>query len=163
MCSGKDDTALPVPGFPIRTSPDLRLFGDYPELFAACHVLLRLLPPRHPPYALSILIREDLYTTLCSFQGASGSRHIYLFRTACPRADPLETKFKVLVPVAPFLHATLNFLIFLVALFVPLEEPANQDSNRCYKPYPGSVPRNLADPYKGYGPDTRPRQHHQQR
>ena len=75
MCSGKDDTALPVPGFPIRTPPDLRLFGDYPELFAACHVLLRLLPPMHPPHALIILIREDL-STLCSFQGASESRHV---------------------------------------------------------------------------------------
>ena len=65
MCSDKDDTALPVPGFPIRTPPDLRLLGDYPEIFAAFRVLLRLLPPRHPPYALSILVREDLlYNTV---------------------------------------------------------------------------------------------------
>ena len=74
MCSGKNDTALPVPGFPIRTPPDLRLFGDYPELFAACRVLLRLLPPRHPPCALSILAVKT-FATLCSFQSASGSRH----------------------------------------------------------------------------------------
>ena len=74
MCSGKDDTALPVPGFPIRTSPDLRLFGDYPELFAACHVLPRLLSPRHPPHAL-IILAVKTFATLCSFQGASGSRH----------------------------------------------------------------------------------------
>ena len=74
MCSDKDDTALPVPGFPIRISPDLRLFGDYPELFAACHVLPRLLPPRHPPHALTILVVKT-FATLCSFQGASESRH----------------------------------------------------------------------------------------
>ena len=28
---------------------------SYPQLFAACHVLLRLPVPRHPPYALSFL------------------------------------------------------------------------------------------------------------
>jgi hypothetical protein len=28
---------------------------DSPQLFAACHVLLRLWMPRHPPYALSSL------------------------------------------------------------------------------------------------------------
>ena len=39
-------------GFPIRTSPDQRLFATSPKLFAGYHVLLRLLPPRHPPYAL---------------------------------------------------------------------------------------------------------------
>ncbi len=42
-------------GFPIRTSPDQSLFGDSPELIAACRVLLRLCTPRHPPYTLSSL------------------------------------------------------------------------------------------------------------
>ena len=28
---------------------------SFPQLIAACHVLLRLLVPRHPPYALSCL------------------------------------------------------------------------------------------------------------
>ena len=31
-----------------------------PQLFAACHVLLRLPVPRHPPYALSNLTNQDL-------------------------------------------------------------------------------------------------------
>ena len=45
-----------APGFPIRTSPDQRSVGNYPELFAATHVLLRLSAPRHPPHALSSLL-----------------------------------------------------------------------------------------------------------
>jgi hypothetical protein len=43
------------PGFPIRTSPDQSLVVDSPELIADFHVLHRLLPPRHPPYALNRL------------------------------------------------------------------------------------------------------------
>jgi hypothetical protein len=31
------------------------MFGSYPGLIAACHVLRRLLAPRHPPYALNNL------------------------------------------------------------------------------------------------------------
>ncbi len=42
-------------GFPIRTSPDQCLFASSPKLFAGSYVLHRLLPPRHPPYALSYL------------------------------------------------------------------------------------------------------------
>jgi hypothetical protein len=45
-----------VNGFPIRKSPDRSLFDGYPKLIAANHVLHRLLPPRHPPYALINLI-----------------------------------------------------------------------------------------------------------
>lgn len=43
-------------GFPIRKSPDQSLFDGSPKLIAANHVLLRLLSPRHPPYALINLI-----------------------------------------------------------------------------------------------------------
>ena len=39
-------------GFPIRKSPDQSLFVSSPKLIADYHVLHRLLPPRHPPYAL---------------------------------------------------------------------------------------------------------------
>ena len=42
-------------GSPIRTSPDQSLFADSPRLIADYHVLHRLLPPRHPPYALTRL------------------------------------------------------------------------------------------------------------
>ncbi len=43
-------------GFPIRTSPDQRLVGNSPKLFAATHVLHRLSAHRHPPHALSSLL-----------------------------------------------------------------------------------------------------------
>ena len=42
-------------GFPIRTSSGITLVVSFPRLFADFHVLHRLLPPRHPPYALSHL------------------------------------------------------------------------------------------------------------
>jgi hypothetical protein len=57
MGSGVGTGALPPVGFPIRKSPDQSLLGGYPELIAACHVLLRLLTPRHSPYALSSLAK----------------------------------------------------------------------------------------------------------
>ena len=39
-------------GFPIRTPADLTPICGSPQLFAAYRVLLRLLTPRHSPYAL---------------------------------------------------------------------------------------------------------------
>src|SRR4051794_8369370 len=55
MNSGRGNAALPALGFPIRESTGQSLFGDSPWLFAAVHALHRLLVPRHPPYALTIL------------------------------------------------------------------------------------------------------------
>jgi hypothetical protein len=55
MYSVWDDPVLPGPGCPIGISPDQSLLSGSPKLFAASHVLLRLLAPRHPPYALSSL------------------------------------------------------------------------------------------------------------
>ena len=55
MYSVWDDPVLPGPGCPIRISPAQSLLSGSPKLFAASHALLRLLAPRHPPYALSSL------------------------------------------------------------------------------------------------------------
>src|SRR3954452_8280165 len=55
MCSTRDSAALPALGFPIRESPDQWLLNAYPGLIAVVHALLRLLVPRHPPCALTIL------------------------------------------------------------------------------------------------------------
>src|SRR5688500_11597214 len=55
MCSAGDDAALPAPGLPIRESAGQRLFSASPRLIAAVHALHRLLVPRHPPLALTIL------------------------------------------------------------------------------------------------------------
>ena len=90
MCSTRNNTALPVLGFPIGASAGQRLFSASPRLIAAVHALHRLLVPRHPPCALTILtvikllihLRESesgdrshhlgdtrLHWLLCSFQG----------------------------------------------------------------------------------------------
>ena len=45
-------------GFPIRKSPDITPVCGSPKLIAACHVLHRLILPRHPPCALSSLTIE---------------------------------------------------------------------------------------------------------
>src|SRR5579875_2258484 len=55
MCSARDNAALPTLGFPIRASAGHWLFSASPRLIAAVHALLRLLVPRHPPCALTIL------------------------------------------------------------------------------------------------------------
>jgi hypothetical protein len=81
MYSALNGAALPAPGFPIRKSADQRLFSAFPRLIAAVHVLLRLLVPRHPPHALSILTvslgpraeahgRAITRWPLCSFQAS---------------------------------------------------------------------------------------------
>src|SRR5580692_13036836 len=55
MCSAGDNAALPALGFPIRESAGHRPFSASPRLIAAVHALHRLLVPRHPPCALTIL------------------------------------------------------------------------------------------------------------
>ena len=52
MNSLYDDWAWPQPDFSIRTSADIFRACQSPQLFAAYHVLHRLLMPRHPPCAL---------------------------------------------------------------------------------------------------------------
>ena len=49
--------------FPHSDTCGSLLICSSPQLFAACHVLLRRLMPRHPPYALSSLISRS---PLCS-------------------------------------------------------------------------------------------------
>ena len=66
MYSPPDDAALPAPGFPIRRSAGQRLFSASPRLIAAVHVLHRLLVPRHPPCALTILTVSTLARTQMS-------------------------------------------------------------------------------------------------
>ena len=51
------DNTCPATGeFPHSDICGSRLICSSPQLFAACHVLLRRLVPRHPPYALRSLI-----------------------------------------------------------------------------------------------------------
>jgi hypothetical protein len=59
MDSGRGTRALPRVGFPIRTSRGQWMVSSSPGLFAAAHVLHRLLAPRHPPCALVLLIMKN--------------------------------------------------------------------------------------------------------
>src|SRR5207302_4946783 len=62
---GTRPSALPLVGFPIRKSRGQRLVSTSPGLIAAAHVLHRLLAPRHPPCALSLLIvKNTLYAAM---------------------------------------------------------------------------------------------------
>ena len=80
MNSSQAAAVLPAAGFPIRISTDQSLVGSSPWLFAATHVLRRLLEPRHPPHALSSLV------TLNS--GLPSSRS-----DDCPRSRPRPKPF----------------------------------------------------------------------
>ena len=53
---------ITIAGFPHSDICGSMFICNSPQLFAACHVLLRRLVPRHPPYALSSLI---LFLSLC--------------------------------------------------------------------------------------------------
>ena len=71
------DTAETV-GFPIRKCPDQSLLSSSPNHIAACHVLHRLLVPRHPPNALSsLLLRLTPYlkVTRTKFKALSKQRY----------------------------------------------------------------------------------------
>src|SRR5436190_13661327 len=82
MYSALGDAALPAPGFPIRRSTGQRLFSASPWLIAAVHVLLRLLVPRHPPCALTIL------TVSCSWaQTPPRARLLIYLIYASPRCQ----------------------------------------------------------------------------
>src|SRR4029078_5517649 len=90
MYSLTNDAALPAPGFPIRRSAGQRLFSASPRLIAAVHVLLRLLVPRHPPCALTIL-------TVSSFRAREHGR-------CCtpPRANARTAQIPFFWPLCSF-------------------------------------------------------------
>src|SRR5512145_2215837 len=87
MDSPQDTAALPVVGFPIRTSTDQSLVGGSPWLIAATHVLLRLVEPRHPPHALSSLVTLNSGLPSKSSSGATFKVEIQTFGVT----DPIET------------------------------------------------------------------------
>ena len=68
-------------GSPIRKSTDIADICSSPWLIAACHVLLRLLMPRHSPCALSSLTASSqaLYRSSPRSRGASLAPLLLLF------------------------------------------------------------------------------------
>ncbi len=87
MDSPQDATALPVAGFPIRTSTDQSLVSGSPWLIAATHVLRRLLEPRHPPHALSSLVTRNSGLPSRSSSGAEFEVEIQTLRRFGARED----------------------------------------------------------------------------
>ena len=74
LCIQRAVTRVHLAGFPHSEILGSKPACGSPRLIAACHVLLRLLAPRHPPRALRILTIEHTYMPLCSFQGTSLTR-----------------------------------------------------------------------------------------
>ena len=63
-------------GLPHSDIPGSKLAYSSPRLFAVSHVLLRLLVPRYPPYALSILIFCFPQISLLYYMQFSMSNHL---------------------------------------------------------------------------------------
>src|SRR5688500_13002888 len=98
MDSGTGTRALPRVGFPIRTSRDHRMVSSSPGLFAAAHVLLRLLAPRHPPCALILLIRKN--TCVAAMEFSRCTRTHAPAQQRPPRQRPGLSKLNSVRPAA---------------------------------------------------------------
>ena len=95
MYSDRDNAALPALGFPIRRSTGQRLLNAYPWLIAVVHVLHRLLMPRHPPCALTILTviqknSEDITPSELGDLPTPGANPRRLFGQLCSFQGPTE-------------------------------------------------------------------------
>ena len=93
MDSSQDSAELPTEGFPIRTSTDRSLVGGSPWLFAATHVLHRLLEPRHPPHTLSSLVTLNSGLPSQSSSGAVFEAEIQTLRRFGSRETSLCDAF----------------------------------------------------------------------
>ena len=70
-------------GFPHSEIPGSKPACGSPRLIAACHVLHRLLAPRHSPYALSSLTKCSLHlTALCVVKKTTDCRIFSCQKTA---------------------------------------------------------------------------------
>ena len=65
LCIQRTVTRVHLVGFPHSDIPGSKPACGSPRLIAACHVLHRLLAPRHPPYALSSLIIKLTQSVFC--------------------------------------------------------------------------------------------------
>src|SRR6202035_2922223 len=94
MCSARGNAALPALGFPIRASAGHRPFSASPRLIAAVHALHRLLVPRHPPCALTIL------TVIVVFRERNTIGEIVRFLQA--RAVKLSPRYPITLATVQF-------------------------------------------------------------
>ncbi len=91
----------------IRISAVQSSFASSPQLFAACHVLLRRLVPRHPPYALCSLIIFSFFSLSIAV--------FYVKNTSFPAS--ISSKLSCLLPSPRFL-CILLLLLFRQSLVV---------------------------------------------
>ena len=63
-------TGLQPAGLPHSDILGSKPICGYPKLFAACHVLLRLREPRHPPHALGYFTYPNDITATLTFRSA---------------------------------------------------------------------------------------------
>jgi hypothetical protein len=103
LCIQPAVTGVHPAGFPHSDIPGSKPACGSPRLFAACHVLHRLLAPRHPLYALSSLIIK--LTQYVVSQGVSNClRSSKLAAVAIPR---LSAGSSALSSAAPFFRGPL--------------------------------------------------------
>jgi hypothetical protein len=87
-------------GFPHSEIPGSKPACGSPRLIAACHVLHRLLAPRHSPYALSSLTKCSLHLTFLRHQPEGWIGHEYVVKKL-----PIAEYSVVKKPVAENLSA----------------------------------------------------------
>ena len=112
-------------GFPHSEIPGSKLICSSPRLIAACHVLLRLLMPRHSPYALfrlNFLYSLVLLNCLSFLNKIIFCRIEKVFSFSCRLFPPFgEIVSHLLDAFTLFWKDSINFSIFvLFNLFVSL-------------------------------------------
>ncbi len=79
-----------------------RLICSSPQLFAACHVLLRRLMPRHPPYALICFVFRDTSVSPCPCSNVSFLQDSFLANIVRSMSPYYSTLFALLVSLFVF-------------------------------------------------------------
>ena len=74
-----------IAGCPIRKSSDITLVCSSPKLIAAYHVLLRLLDPRHPPFALTCF--KKVYSVLVLYHKCVQNRPLAIIVAIANKND----------------------------------------------------------------------------
>ena len=93
LCIQPAVTRVHLVGFPHSEIPGSKPACGSPRLIAACHVLHRLLAPRHSPYALSSLIIKLTQSVFClvGFEAASTSNVLTAITAIFPMLQTVRT------------------------------------------------------------------------
>ena len=116
LCIQRAVTGVHPAGFPHSEILGSKPACGSPRLIAACHVLHRLLAPRHPPYALSSLIIKLTQSVFAVLLGISAKLASRLFRHSVQFRRPDCLRLHIPCVSAPLrlgksqLHRTLAFV-----------------------------------------------------